>query len=107
MDEFPRMLYLTPGPEPMHGGMFSTLIVGDADEQADALARGWALTTPDALALKAEADARAKAPDQAPADDAPPTRAELEQKAAELGLKFDGRTSDKKLRDLIAATLED
>jgi hypothetical protein len=30
-------------------------------------------------------------------ENAPPTRSELEQKAAELGLKFDGRTSDNKL----------
>jgi hypothetical protein len=32
-----------------------------------------------------------------PEDNAPPTRAELETKARELGLKFDGRTSDKTL----------
>jgi hypothetical protein len=34
-------------------------------------------------------------------DDAPPTREELEAKAAELGIKFDGRTGDKKLGQLI------
>ena len=34
-------------------------------------------------------------------DDAPPTRAELEAKATELGIKFDGRTKDKKLGQLI------
>jgi hypothetical protein len=34
-------------------------------------------------------------------DDAPPTRAELEAKATQLALKFDGRTSDKKLAHLI------
>ena len=33
--------------------------------------------------------------------DAPPTRAELEAKAIELGIKFDGRTKDKKLGQLI------
>jgi hypothetical protein len=36
-----------------------------------------------------------------PQDDAPPTRAELEAKATELGIKFDGRTKDKKLGQLI------
>lgn len=36
-----------------------------------------------------------------PEDDAPPTRAELEAKAKELGIKFDGRTGDKKLGQLI------
>jgi hypothetical protein len=34
-------------------------------------------------------------------DEAPPTRAELEAKATELGIKFDGRTGDKKLGQLI------
>ena len=37
----------------------------------------------------------------APQDDAPPTRAELEAKATELGIKFDGRTGGKKLGQLI------
>ena len=40
------------------------------------------------------------------ADNAKPTRAELEQKATELGLKFDGRTSDRKLSDAIEAKLK-
>lgn len=39
--------------------------------------------------------------EEVPEDDAPPTRAELEAKAKELGIKFDGRTSDKKLGQLI------
>ena len=38
-------------------------------------------------------------------DDAPPTRAELEAKANELGIRFDGRTKDKKLGQLIADRL--
>ena len=37
----------------------------------------------------------------APQDDAPPTRDELEVKATELGIRFDGRTGDKKLGQLI------
>lgn len=38
-------------------------------------------------------------------EDAPPTRAELETKATELGIKFDGRTKDKKLGQLIQDAL--
>ena len=34
-------------------------------------------------------------------DNAAPTRAELEAKANELGIRFDGRTKDKKLGQLI------
>jgi hypothetical protein len=40
-----------------------------------------------------------------PDDNAAPTRAELEAKATELGIKFDGRTRDKKLAQLIEDTL--
>jgi hypothetical protein len=39
--------------------------------------------------------------DTAPDDNAAPTRAELEAKATELGIRFDGRTKDKKLGQLI------
>ena len=38
-------------------------------------------------------------------DDGQPTRAELEEKAKELGIKFDGRTSDAKLASNIKAAL--
>lgn len=36
-----------------------------------------------------------------PEDDALPTRPELEAKATKLGIRFDGRTRDKKLGQLI------
>lgn len=39
-------------------------------------------------------------------DNAPPTRAELEQKAHELGIKFDGRIGDKRLAALIEKHLK-
>ena len=53
--------------------------------------------------------ARKAEPPQKPAapDDAPPTREELEQKATELGLKFDGRTSDKRLLARIETALKE
>jgi hypothetical protein len=40
-----------------------------------------------------------------PADDAPALRAELEQKAEELGIKVDGRWSDKRLMAEIEAKM--
>jgi hypothetical protein len=55
-------------------------------------------------AAQAEAQAAAEvleAVDTAPEDDAAPTREELEAKAKELGIRFDGRTGDKKLGQLI------
>jgi hypothetical protein len=42
---------------------------------------------------------------EVPEDDAPPTRAEMEAKATELGIRFDGRTKDKKLGQLIQDNL--
>jgi hypothetical protein len=45
--------------------------------------------------------------DEAPEDNAAPTRAELEAKATELGIRFDGRTKDKKLGQLIADRLSE
>ena len=42
-----------------------------------------------------------------PDDDAPPTRAELEQKAIELGVKFDGRTTDGALLRRINAAMKE
>ena len=84
MDQFPQMLYKAGGPEEIHGGQFSTLIVGDAGALEVALASGWHETTAQAVA-------------PAEPDEGAPTRAELEQKAAELGIKIDGRWSDKRL----------
>lgn len=95
----PTMVLKYPGPHQLQDGCYDWKIV-DAEDVAAALAEGWFLT-------KEEAKAGAEAPKVEPVSPAPPTRAELEQKATELGLKFDGRTSDKKLGDLIAATLED
>ena len=97
MDTYPRMLYRQPGPEPMHGGLFATLIVQSAEEETAAAAQGWHLTTTEA----AEALA-AKGSDD---DTAPPTRAELEAKATELGIEFSARIGDKKLGERIAEAL--
>ncbi len=43
---------------------------------------------------------------EVPQDDAPVTRAELEAKATELGIPFNGRTSNKKLSGLIATAMQ-
>jgi hypothetical protein len=47
------------------------------------------------------------APAPVPEDNAAPTRAELEAKATELGIRFDGRTKDKKLGQLIEDKLSE
>lgn len=107
--DFPIAVYKKPGRDiETDGGSFGYLVAPDADALAAALADGWFLTTPEAsAAFEQEQAAEAAAAIAAITNpDAPPTRAELEQKCTELGIKFDGRNSDKKLRDLIAAALE-
>lgn len=107
-NDFPRMVYRTGGNEEIHGGRFATLIVNDQDELDAALADGWHLTTCEA---KAAAEKPATAPASAgpviPDDNAPPTRDELKQKAAELGLTFAGNISTEKLTALVDAALAD
>lgn len=102
MDQFPQMLYRLGGSEPAHGGYFATRIVGDTEELVAALAEGWAESTPDAVAAAAAPPAP---PPAVVADDTPPTRAELEQKAIELGIKFSPRIGDEKLAERIAAKM--
>lgn len=91
------MLYKAPGPHEIHGGRFDYTIVNDEDIEK-ALAAGWNLTT-------TEAKAAHEAALQQAADSAPPTRDELKQKAAEMGLSFAGNISNEKLAALIEAAL--
>ena len=60
--------------------------------------------------IREQAEAAAKAAEAlaiVPEDDALPTREELEAKATELGIRFDGRTKDKKLGQLIQDRLSE
>ncbi len=68
----------------------------------------------DFLAARAQAKAAKQSPAAAlvaepqPVDDnAPPTRQELEQQATLLGIKFDGRTTDKRLFDRISEAMKE
>jgi hypothetical protein len=59
-------------------------------------------------AAAAEAQAQAQEVfDIEPVDESAPTREELEAKATELGIRFDGRTKDKKLGQLIQDRLSE
>lgn len=59
-----------------------------------------------AAAAAAQAQAQ-EVLDNEPIDDSAPTREELEAKATELGIRFDGRTKDKKLGQLIQDRLSE
>lgn len=89
------MTYRAGGPWALESGAYSLRLVADDAELQDATAEGWHL---DQYAARDAADVEA-------ATAAPPTRAELEIKAAELGIKVDGRWSDRKLSDMISTAL--
>lgn len=94
------MVYRLGGEHLIHGHQVDYQVI-DADEVGDALADGWFLTAVEA------GESVPVGPTLPPVDVvSPPTRAELDAKAKELGIKFDGRTTDKKLGDLIAEKLK-
>ena len=86
-----------------------TQLVESQDAYDSALDMGWFGTVGEAQAAPTPSEPWTEAivADLEPiALDAPPTREELEAKAAELGLKFHPNTGDIKLAALIAAKLE-
>jgi hypothetical protein len=113
MTALPTILYRSPGPyvgPPVDGSSttYATLGVSDEKAFADALAAGWCATLPEAVSPPASAPAVEHAASEAVAadvPDAPPTRDELKAMAAQLGLTFDGRISDAKLKALIDAAI--
>lgn len=100
MIEFPTIVYRVPGPYKAPGGKGRTYDYHGAQDQAefDKLANeGWFET------IAAAQDAQAQA---AAIEASAPSRVEMEQKATELGVKFDGRTTDKKLLERIEQALK-
>ena len=103
--EFPRFVYLSPGNFRRGKSSYRYVSVNSLEEHDAYLAQGWS-TSADLAIDRANAPTPAPAPASVPTpasapavpeDNAPPTRAELETKAREIGLKFDGRTSDRTL----------
>jgi len=121
------MLYQSPGRHKKPGGGTYRIVGINTQEEFDAkLSAGWFASSAEAITaagdkatppkrvanwrLKAKAKKTKKRKPSKPLgwkqpvpviEDAPPTRAELEAKAKELGIRFDGRTRDKKLGQLI------
>lgn len=97
---FPRFVYKSPGrPGKFMGKRYGYVAVADEIELAERLAQGWFET-------REEAILGVRATKVVEVDEVTePTREEMEQKARELDIKFDGRTSDKKLNSLIDEAL--
>lgn len=136
MIDLPTMVYRSPGDNKKPtGGTYKYIGIKTQEELEEKLADGWFLSSSEAIEaagdkangiqkpkpkwamkpIKKKKEAKpltwreiVKAPPQEPEpDDTAPTREELEAKATELGIKFDGRTKDKKLGQLIQDKLSE
>ncbi len=98
--KYQDMVYQCPGPHARKGGTFDTKGVNSKEEHEAALKNGWFNTLPEAIEGKS-------AVVDLPPVELPPTREELEQKAKELNIKFDKKTTDevlaKKISDVMGA----
>jgi hypothetical protein len=118
--ELPTILYKRggtwPGPLDRYGNAttFSTLACNTMEQVDAALADGWHLNVWTACdqagpwdneVVEAEVVEAAPEPKPMPADDAPPTRAEMMQQADLLGIKVDRRWSDETLMAKINAAM--
>lgn len=97
----PTIVYKSPGNHQCPGSTYSYKAATDNAELSALLDSGWFRTLPEALAGRP-----ADEPAEGDYDDSAPTRAELETMASELGIKFDGRTTDAGLLKKINAELE-
>ena len=109
--DFPSLVYRCPGPHwgPPGTTYEAALVKGDTDLAA-ALSAGWFATLPEAveafLAPAGEPLEPLTEPASETVDEAPLTRESLEAKARELGIKVDGRWSDKRLITELTKVLE-
>ena len=93
---FPTLVYKSPGNHfGPNGSTYNYAGVADQEELDKRLSEGWCLTLLGAVTGEVEEVE----------DDSSPTREELEAKATELGVKFDGRTTDAALSKKIDAAL--
>jgi hypothetical protein len=97
---FPVHVYRVPGRFKKPGGGSYDYTQAVSQEHFDTLlTRGWFPSYAEAKIGKIEAP-------EVIDEVSPPTREELEDKARELGVSFNARTSDKKLAERIAEALE-
>jgi hypothetical protein len=105
MVRLPTIVYKAGGKHFSKWGGWSSKGVNTLDEYNKALAEGWHPTQAEAFGLVKKPE---PVPEPEPEidDTSPPSRDELEYKARELGIKFDGRTGDKALLRKISERLE-
>jgi hypothetical protein len=121
MSEFPVHVFKDKGKYQRPGGTYSYISVKTAEELEQKLSEGWVKSISEVIdqaksktfaaipvpALEKPVSEAEKPVSEPVLDDsAPPTRQELETKATELGIKFDGRYSDKRIAGLIEEALK-
>jgi hypothetical protein len=105
MIQFPTIVYKSPGSRRNAHGTYDYVGVKTQEEFDRRIADGWHPSQAASFASLKQPHHPEVTSSPAPILDAQPTRAELEQKAVALGLKFDGRTTDKKLFERIEQAL--
>lgn len=106
MIDFPRLVYKAEGKYIRPNGTYDFVGVLNEEQYNQKLSEGWFDSIEDAVTASTTVSKPVKADSDPVSDDyAPPTRKELETKATELGIKFDGRFSDKKIAQLIDEAL--
>jgi len=107
--QLPTILYkrggMWPGPLDRYGNQttFSTLACDTMEQVEAGLAAGWHLNSWTACDQAGPWDD--EAPPAEPVSDAPPTRAEMLEQAAKIGLRVDRRWSDETLLEKIGAAM--
>ena len=96
---YPTLVYKCPGDHQCPRGTFSYKAIENEAELVAAKESGWFLNLMDAVEGKELVVESAEEVE-------PPTREELEQKAKELDIKFDGRTTDSALARKIESELD-
>jgi hypothetical protein len=110
MTDFPAILYRTPGPfKKPRGGTYATRPAADKEAFDALIAKGWFASYEEAKGGKVakEIIESAESFEDAVDEVSDATRDELEDKAKELNVSFNARTSDKKLAERIATALEE
>jgi hypothetical protein len=110
MTEFPALVYKDGGRYQRPHGTYDFTGVNNAEELAQKLSEGWYSSLDEAISPAKPVEKSSPEPQKPVSepvldDNAPPTRQELEAKATELGIKFDGRYSDKRIAQLIEEAL--
>lgn len=96
-DQFPTLVYKGKGPHSRAGGTYDYAAANDQEALDAKLADGWFTTLPEAIDAQDNPVVKS--------DDTPPTRAELETKAKELGIQFGKKTTDAELSAAVTKAL--